>query len=262
MPGFQLLAAIDLRRGRVVRLERGDFARETAFSDDAGAVARGFIDAGATWLHVVDLDGARTGTPEHGSEIRRIIKVAGPGVSVEIAGGLRTAAGVESAFALGAARVVVGTTALKEPAFAGRLVRQHGAERVVVSLDVRDGQALGHGWTDGAAGVPIDIALARLLDAGVEWFEVTAIQRDGMLSGPDLDLLEQVQRDPRARVIAAGGIATPAHIQAVEAGGCAGAIVGRALYDGTLTFEMALAAAGGGMTRTRAPMSTTGQSQP
>lgn len=242
MPTFQLLPAIDLLRGRVVRLERGDFSVETAFSDDPVAVARAFVDGGATWLHVVDLDGARSGLPEHGEAIGRIVEAVAPLASVEIAGGLRTSGAVDAALRAGAARVVVGTTALADPTFAGSLVRQHGAERVAVALDVRGELAVGHGWTAGVSGTPVSLALARLLDEGVMWFEVTAIQRDGMLGGPDLELLEQVLRHPRAQVIAAGGIATVDHVRAVRSIGCVGAIVGRALYDGTLTLEAALAA--------------------
>lgn len=242
-PEFQLLPAIDLIGGRVVRLEQGDFSRETAFSDDPRAVARTFVDAGARWLHVVDLDGARTGNPAHAATIRAIVEEAGTRARVEVAGGLRTADGVAAAFDVGAARVVIGTTALADPAFAGRLIQLYGRERIAVSLDVREGRAIGHAWKDGAAGPPVGVVLERLVDAGVRWFEVTAIQRDGTLSGPDLELLEQVRHHPRAAVIAAGGIASPAHLRAVRSMGCAGAIVGRALYDGTMPLAAALEAA-------------------
>ena len=240
VPTFQLLPAIDLRGGRVVRLQRGEFTLETAYSDDPRDVAGGFVGRGARWLHVVDLDGARSGSPSHAAAIREIVAVASSEASVEVAGGLRTATAVDAAFALGASRVVVGTTAIADPGFAGSLIRRHGPEQIVVSLDVRDGHAVGHGWAEGAIGVPVAVALARLIDFGVVWFEVTSIQRDGMLSGPDLDLLEQVLRDPRARVIAAGGIASADDLRAVRSIGCAGAIIGRALYDGTLTLEAAL----------------------
>ncbi|MEO5918722.1 MAG: 1-(5-phosphoribosyl)-5-[(5-phosphoribosylamino)methylideneamino] imidazole-4-carboxamide isomerase [Candidatus Limnocylindrales bacterium] len=241
---FQLLPAIDLRDGFAVRLQRGDFSRETVFSDDPAAVARGFIDGGAHWLHVVDLDGARLGVPSNPAAIRAITDAAGSRASVEIAGGLRTRGGVEDALELGATRVVVGTSALADPAFAAELVDAHGAERVVVSLDVRDGLAVGLGWRPGAPGIALAEAMSGLLAVGVRWFEVTAIARDGMLSGPDLGLLDQAMQDPRARVIAAGGIAARAHVEALQAIGCAGAIVGRALYDGTMDLADALEACG------------------
>ena len=244
IPEFQLLPAIDLRGGLVVRLQRGDFSRETVFSDDPVAVALMFIDGGARWLHVVDLDGARLGTPTNLPAIRAITVVAGSRASVEIAGGLRTAPAAEAAIESGATRVVIGTSALADPAFAGGLVDAHGADRVVVSLDVRDGVAVGLGWRPGAPGIALSEAMERLLAVGIRWFEVTAIARDGMLSGPDLALLGQALQDPQARVIAAGGIATPNHLRALRAIGCAGAIVGRALYDGTMDLAEALEACG------------------
>jgi phosphoribosylformimino-5-aminoimidazole carboxamide ribotide isomerase len=239
---FDLLPAIDLRRGRVVRLQQGDFARETSYSDDPVAVAASFVDGGARWLHVVDLDGARDGRPTHGDVIRRMVAAVGDRGSVEVAGGLRTAAAAAEILRAGAARVVVGTSALDEPSFAAELVRRHGPDRVAVSLDVRDGLAVGHGWVQGAPGTPIPAAIAGLAEAGVRWFEVTSIERDGTLAGPDLALLETVTADPRIRVIASGGIASVGDLRAVQRIGCAGAIVGRALYDGSLSLADALAA--------------------
>ncbi len=239
---FQLIPAIDLRGGGVVRLERGDFTRETSFSTDPARVARNFVAGGARWLHVVDLDGARTGTPAHVDVVREIVKAVGSTASVEVAGGLRSGDSVAGAVALGAARIVVGTRAIGEPEFAGDLVERHGQDRIAVALDVRDGLAVGQGWVSGAAGMPVERAVAGLLDVGVVWIEVTAIARDGMLTGPDLALLELALIDPRARVIASGGIATVDHLRAVRDIGCSGAIIGRALYDGTLSLEDALAA--------------------
>lgn len=238
---FQVLPAIDLLGGRVVRLEQGDFSEQTTFSHDPGSVARDFVSGGATWLHVVDLDGARTGTPSHGSSIQSIVSAtAGTSVSVEIAGGLRTDEACASAVNAGAARIVVGTRALAEPAFAARLVLDHGADRVVVALDIRDGRAVGHGWVGEDLGIELEEVLHSLLEAGVRWFEVTAIQRDGMLGGPDLALLERCLQDPRARIIASAGIASIGDLRAARDLGCAGAIVGRALYDGTLDLATVL----------------------
>lgn len=242
---FSLLPAIDLRGGRVVRLERGDFEHETAFADSPLAVAEAFARAGAAWLHLVDLDGARAGGRPHGDVIQSIVDAVGTRMAVEVAGGLRSASDITSALAAGAARVVVGTRALSDPGFVADQVAAHGPERVVVALDVRDGSAVGHGWDAGSPGVPLDRALAGLLDAGAAWFEVTAIARDGMLSGPDIGLLERALRHPGARVIASGGIATVGDLRRVRSIGCAGAIVGRALYDGSLRIEDALAAASG-----------------
>ncbi len=240
---FEVLPAIDLRGGRVVRLQQGDFDRETAYADDPVAVALRFVDAGARWLHVVDLDGARDPVARQLDLVAAIVAGVGDRVQVEVAGGLRDEAAVDAAFAAGAARVVVGTAALADPAFAGRIVAAHGAGLVAVALDVRGGLAVGHAWRSGAAGLPVEGAMVRLGHVGVTTFEVTAIDRDGTLAGPDLDLLGQLIVPRGPAIIASAGIATLDDLRAVRALGCAGAIVGRALYEGRMTFEDALAEA-------------------
>jgi phosphoribosylformimino-5-aminoimidazole carboxamide ribotide isomerase len=239
---FELLPAIDLRGGRVVRLEQGDFARETAFSDDPVAVARRFADAGARWLHVVDLDAAKDGASDHGTVIAAIVDAVGERVAVEVAGGLRTTDAVAAILGRGAARAVVGTAALRDPTFARALVAAHPPERIAVALDVRDGLAVGHGWQPGAPGTPVDEALATLADHGITTFEVTAIDRDGTLGGPDLALYERLVAMDRGAIIASAGITTAEDIAAVRSIGCTGAIIGRALYDGRLTIQDALRA--------------------
>lgn len=245
MSTFELLPAIDLVGGRVVRLRQGDFARETAYSDDPGSVARAFAAAGATWLHVVDLDGARAGEPRQLDLVAAIAAAAGAGVRVEAAGGLRTVEGASAALDAGAARIAVGTAALRDPEFARRLVDTHGAGRVVASIDVRDGLALGEGWREGAAGLRAEDAIRALADAGTETFEVTAIDRDGLLGGPDLALLEGLVALGRGRIIASGGVASLDDLAACRAAGCAGAIVGRALYEGRIDLAAAVALVGG-----------------
>jgi phosphoribosylformimino-5-aminoimidazole carboxamide ribotide isomerase len=240
--GFEILPAIDLRGGKVVRLQQGDFERETTFSDDPVAVARAFVDGGANWLHVVDLDGARTGEPAHADALRRIVEAVGDRAAVEVAGGLRTEEAVATVLAAGAARAVIGTAALRDPAFGGRLVAAHGPDRITVALDVRDGLALGEGWHRGAVGIDPATALMALADQGVATFEATAIDRDGLLGGPDLDLLGRLVRLSRGDVIASGGITTIDDIRAVRELGCAGAILGRALYEGRLELESAMRA--------------------
>ncbi len=240
--GFDLLPAIDLRGGRVVRLKRGDFDQETAFSDDPVAVAIGFVDAGAGWLHVVDLDGARTGVPAHTDSIQEIVRAVGSRARVEVAGGLRDEATVARVLDTGAARAVVGTSALRDPAFAGRLVATHGPERIAVALDIRGGLALGEGWRVGAEGIRAEDALAALAGEGVATFEATAIDRDGLLLGPDLDLLRRLVDLDRGSIIASGGVASLDDIRAVRDIGCGGAIIGRALYEGRLDLAAALSA--------------------
>jgi phosphoribosylformimino-5-aminoimidazole carboxamide ribotide isomerase len=240
---FDLLPAIDLRGGRVVRLLRGDYGDETAYGDDAAAVADAFAAGGARRLHVVDLDGARDPAARQTLLVAAIVARVGARAAVEVAGGLRDERAVEASLKAGAARVILGTAALSDPGFAGRLAERFGAERIAVALDVRDGLAVGHGWVPGTPGTAAKEALARLADVGIRTFEVTAIDRDGTLEGPDLALLRELVGQGRGAIIASAGIASAADIAAVRALGCAGAIVGRALYEGRLTLEDALAAA-------------------
>jgi phosphoribosylformimino-5-aminoimidazole carboxamide ribotide isomerase len=237
---FDLLPAIDLRGGRVVRLMRGDFGQETVYGDDPVRVATRFVDEGARRLHVVDLDGARDPATRQLDVIAAIVAGAGERANVEVAGGLRDEAAVGAALRAGAARAVLGTAALADQTFASRLVAAFGPERVVVALDVRDGMAVGHGWRPGAPGVPINDALGRLADGGVALFEVTAIDRDGTLAGPDFELLARLVGLGRGAIIASAGIATTGDLRAVRALGCAGAIVGRALYEGRFTLAEAV----------------------
>src|SRR5262245_48154842 len=237
---FELLPAIDLREGRVVRLRQGDFKQETSYSDDPVAVAVEFAAGGAEWLHVVDLDGARSGVPAHAAEVAAIVAAVGNEVRVEVAGGLRTREMVQLALVAGATRVVLGTAALRDPLFAEGVVKEHGNERVAVAIDVRDGRASGSGWDAKAPTMDALGAVARLADAGVTTFEVTAIDRDGLLKGPDLDLLGRAVGLERGRIIASAGIADVEDIGAVQGIGCAGAIIGRALYEGQLSLRDAL----------------------
>ena len=239
--GFELLPAIDLRRGLVVRLVGGDFGRETIYGEDPVAFAIGFVDEGARWLHVVDLDGARDPTMRQVDVVSAIVAGVGDRASVEVAGGLRDAMGVDDVLHAGAARAVIGTAALADPSLAGRLVSTHGAGRIAVALDVRDGMAVGHGWQPGSPGVPVRDALGRLADQGVTTFEVTAIDRDGTLQGPDLSLLAVLVGLGRGAIVASGGISTLDDVRAVRALGCTGAIVGRALYEGRLLLAGAAA---------------------
>lgn len=237
---FEILPAIDLRGGRVVRLAKGDFRRETVYGTDPAAVAESFAAAGTRWIHVVDLDGARDGQRRQVTAIARILGAVGERVRCEVAGGLRDEAAVEAVLQAGAARVVVGTAALRDPGLAGRLISRFGAERVAIALDVRDGVAVGQGWVPGAAGVPADEALSVLSALGARIFVVTAIARDGLLSGPDLDLLRGMVELGRGDIIASAGVTTLEDIAAARKLGCSGAIVGRAIYEGRLDLAGAV----------------------
>lgn len=239
---FDLLPAIDLRAGRVVRLRQGDFDQETAYGGDPVAVAEAFAEAGATWLHIVDLDGAREGRPVQADVVRAIVDHVGERVRCEVAGGLRSDAAVDEALGTGAARAVVGTAAVRDASFAARAAARHGSDRIVAAIDVRDGLALGEGWRAGAPGVDAMQALAGLADVGIRLFDLTAIDRDGLLSGPDLDLLRRGVGLGRGEIIASGGISRIEDLIEVRAIGCSGAIVGRALYEGRFTIQDAEAA--------------------
>jgi phosphoribosylformimino-5-aminoimidazole carboxamide ribotide isomerase len=240
---FALLPAIDLVGGRVVRLEQGDFERQTTFSTDPVDVAMTFAGEGARWLHVVDLDGARSGRPAHRDVVREIMAATGPRVRVELAGGLRSLAAIDTVIAMGVARVVLGTAVLADQDFASTAVAAHGADHIAVAIDVRGGIAVGEGWRQGAPGSPAADAIRTLADRGVTTFEVTSIARDGLRGGPDLELLGRLIALGAGRIIASGGISSIADLAAVRELGCAGAIVGRALYDGALDLASALATA-------------------
>ncbi len=220
----------------MVRLRQGDFARATVYGSDPVAVAAAFVHAGAVWLHVVDLDGAREGRPVQLDAVKRIAAVVAGRANIELGGGLRTLDAVARALEAGVARVAIGTAALRNPSFAGELVAAHGVDRIAVSIDVRDGLALGEGWRRGAAGLPAADAVRALADVGVATFEVTAIDRDGMLGGPDLAALATLVKLNRGRIIASGGIASASDVLAARAIGCAGAIVGKALYERRVTI--------------------------
>jgi phosphoribosylformimino-5-aminoimidazole carboxamide ribotide isomerase len=237
VPTFELLPAIDLIGGRVVRLRQGDFSQETAYDNDPVSVVRRFAEAGAAWLHVVDLDGARAGEPRQVGLVGAMVAAAGESTLVEGGGGLRTAEAVAGVLATGAQRAVVGTAAIRDPEFARKIVDRHGPDRIVASIDVRDGLALGEGWREGSPGIRAADAVAMLADVGVTTFEVTAIDRDGLLNGPDLALLGSLVNLRRGRVIASGGVSSVDDVVAVHAAGCDGAIVGRALYEGRVELS-------------------------
>lgn len=249
MSTLTILPAIDLRGGRVVRLERGDFARERVFADDPGPVAAAFAAQGARWIHVVDLDGARDGGQRQERAIRAIVDVLAStpdsrAALVQVAGGLRDPAAIAAALDAGAARVVLGTAAIARPDVVADAVARHGPDRIAVALDVRGDQAVGEGWVPGAIGRPLGHVLDGLDEVGVATLVVTSIARDGLLGGPDLELLGRVVHRTDAATIASGGIRSVEDLEAVRRIGCRGAIVGRALYDGRLDLGSALAAFG------------------
>jgi phosphoribosylformimino-5-aminoimidazole carboxamide ribotide isomerase len=239
-PAFQLLPAIDLRGGLVVRLAEGDFARETVYDTDPAELARAFEASGAKWIHIVDLDGALDGARRQTETVARIVAAVGNRVGCEVAGGLRDVSAVAGALDAGAARAVVGTAALRDPDFVERLIARFGPDRIAVALDVRDGLAVGQGWVPGAAGVAVEEALAMLSARGARTFIVTAIERDGLMNGPNIELLGRLVDRKLGDIVASAGIASFSDILAVRAIGCVGAVVGRAIYEGRLNLADAI----------------------
>lgn len=229
---FQVLPAVDLLGVAAVRLEQGDFER-VAVRAEPEELMRRFATAGAKLIHVVDLDGARQGLIR-AELIGRLAEAAGR-AEVQASGGIRSVADAELLLAAGAARVVVGTAALAEPDALEGFVARLG-ERLVVAIDVRDGRVAARGWLDDT-GLEAATAARRCAAAGAARILCTAIERDGMLGGPNLKLLREVGEASGLPVLAAGGIRSEDDLAAVAALGCEGAVVGRALLDGSLPLS-------------------------
>jgi phosphoribosylformimino-5-aminoimidazole carboxamide ribotide isomerase len=235
-----LYPAIDIRGGKAVRLAQGDYDRETAYDDDPVVAARRWADDGARWLHVVDLDGARSGEPVNLEQVRRI--VAAVGVPVQLGGGLRDSKKVEEAISSDAERVVLGTAAIRNPEMAEAIAAAHG-DRVVVSVDARAGRVSAEGWTEDSELEATDV-IADLTGRGVRRFVFTPVEVDGMMEGPDLDALRQIADATDAEIIYSGGIGTLDDLRAVadlDLENVGGVIVGRALYEERFTVAEAQA---------------------
>jgi phosphoribosylformimino-5-aminoimidazole carboxamide ribotide isomerase len=242
--GVDLYPAIDLRGGRCVRLYQGDFAQETVYRDDPVTQARAFADAGSPWIHVVDLDAARTGEPVNRPVIAAIAGAVG--VSVETGGGVRDDDAADALIEAGVARVVIGTAALDDPDWAMALAARLPGQ-VALGLDVRGQEVAVRGWVEGSGRQLAEVA-AQFDDAGFAALVVTQIHVDGAGTGPDLDLYAELLDTLETDLIASGGVGTADHVRALAALGAesrplVGAIVGKALYDGALTIDEALAAA-------------------
>ncbi|MCS6841186.1 MAG: 1-(5-phosphoribosyl)-5-[(5-phosphoribosylamino)methylideneamino]imidazole-4-carboxamide isomerase [Roseiflexus sp.] len=235
---MEIVPAIDLKDGRCVRLYQGDFQQVTVYSDDPVAVAQRWVEQGAPRLHLVDLDGARSGRPVHTDIIRTIVQSVG--APVQLGGGLRSYEAVERALALGVQRVVLGTAAIQDPDLLARLVQQFG-DAIAVAIDARNGMAATAGWTETAAISAVDL-LERVATLGVRRVIYTDILRDGTLSEPNVAATRALVRPGGPAIIASGGISTIAHLRRLAAVGVEGAIVGRALYTGDLSLREALAA--------------------
>jgi phosphoribosylformimino-5-aminoimidazole carboxamide ribotide isomerase len=232
-----LYPAIDIRGGRCVRLIEGDFDRETSYDSDPSLAARRWVEAGAEWLHVVDLDGAVQGRPSNDQAVAQIR--AAVDVPIQLGGGLRQLTDLEEAFDAGVDRVILGTAALRDPELVINAVSRWG-EQIAIALDARDGRLATDGWLDQTDTHAVEVA-KRLAGSGVRHFIYTDIRRDGTLSGPNVEGLGELIEEVDADVIASGGVASTADLKAVATIGASGAIIGRALYDGRIDLAEAIA---------------------
>lgn len=243
--GLDLYPAIDLRAGRCVRLMQGDYGRETVYGDDPVAQARIFADAGAPWIHVVDLDAARTGEPVNRDVVAAIAREVT--IPVQAGGGVRSVAAARALADAGVIRVVIGTAAIENPSLAEELAGQ--GIRVAVGLDGRRGRVATHGWETETDLDVVDVA-RRFEDLGVDAVVVTEIERDGTLEGPDIDGLSRMLSGTTLDVIASGGVGTTDDLRrlaalAVDGRTLSGVIAGRAIYEGTVDLREGLAACAG-----------------
>jgi phosphoribosylformimino-5-aminoimidazole carboxamide ribotide isomerase len=236
---MQVWPAIDLRGGKCVRLRQGDYEQETVFAEDPAAVAKQFVANGAKHLHVVDLEGAREGLPVNLPSVQEIL--AAIKIECELGGGIRDEQSVEELLAFGLSRLVIGTSALTDPNwFRGACQRFPGM--LVLGIDARDGRAATDGWLHTSEVSAIDLAL-QFADEPLAAIIYTDIATDGMMKGPNVSAMAEMQAAVRVPVIASGGVTTAQDVARLAAAGLAGCIIGRALYEGTLTLAEALRAA-------------------
>ena len=240
MSDFIIFPAIDLRGGKVVRLKQGDPTRQTTYDNNPAAVARRWLDAGARWLHVVNLDGAfGEGDSANQEALDAILSEAGDQAQIQFGGGLRTQAAIESALDLGVRRVVLGTAAVENPSLVKRAINRFGPQRIVAGIDARQGRVRIRGWGDDS-GVDTLTLGTRLFQQGVRTVIFTDIARDGVGQGINVQATVNLAKSTGLAVIASGGVATLEDILRVRQAGLAGVIVGRALYEGQIDLEEAL----------------------
>ena len=241
MKGFTIFPAIDLRRGRVVRLQQGDPARQTTYDDDPAQAAEKWLGSGAHWLHVVNLDGAfaENDTANH-EALRAILDTAkGFGARIEFGGGIRSMEMVRRLLNLGVSRVVLGTIAIEQPQLVTAAVEEYGAEKITVGIDARDGNVRVRGWQSKSGILATELAL-QMRDVGVRTIIFTDINRDGLGSGLNIPSTRALAEASGLDVVASGGVHTLADVMAAREANLAGVIIGRALYEGTIDLKEAL----------------------
>jgi phosphoribosylformimino-5-aminoimidazole carboxamide ribotide isomerase len=238
---MRIYPAIDLIGGRTVRLEQGRYDRELSYDIEPVEAARRWKEQGAEYIHVVDLDGARAGHPVNLGTVSDIVGAMAD-LPVQVGGGYRTMDDIDKALKAGVERVIVGSRAFRDPDFARKCARYHG-RRVIFSVDARSGYIMSEGWETGSGMDDTEMIKRFVSECGVREIIYTDISKDGMLTGPDLDNLRRILSRVEVRVISAGGVRTVEHIEqlrSLEPEGISGAIVGRALYEGTIDLKEAI----------------------
>lgn len=239
---MQIWPAIDLRGGKCVRLRQGDYQQETVFAEDPAAMARKFVNEGALYLHIVDLEGAREGLPVNLPAVQNILEAVD--IECELGGGIRDEQSVCELLDFGLNRLVIGTSALTDPEWFRNACRQYPG-KLVLGIDARDGLAATDGWLNTSTVSAVD--LARQFDnEPLAAIIYTDIATDGMMRGPNVAAMAQMQSIVQVPVVASGGVTTVEDVERLAAAGLAGCIIGRALYEGTLKLAEAIAAASGG----------------
>lgn len=236
---FEIWPAIDLRGGRCVRLRQGDYGRETVFGDDPAAMARQWVEQGAQRLHLVDLDGARSGRVENWASLEAIVRAVA--VPCELGGGIRDEATIRRLLDLGLSRLVIGTLALKQPDWFRRMAGQF-AGQLALGIDAREGLVASEGWLETSQTPAAELA-GQFAGQPLAAVIYTDISTDGMLAGPNLEAIARMQQAVDVPLVASGGVSQASDVARLAALGVSGCIIGRALYEGKLSLAAALAAA-------------------
>ncbi len=230
---MKIYPAVDLKDGQVVRLKQGDFNQETVFNPDPEGQAVRFERQGADWLHIVDLDGAREGKNRNSGVVEQIKDKTD--LKLQLGGGIRSLAGMDEWINKGIERLIIGTLAVQEPLVVKEALSQFGRERIVISIDARNGSVATHGWLEDSGYNVIEFA-REMVRMGVQYLLYTDISRDGMLTGPDLDTLKELVMIEGAEIIASGGVSDLGHLYLLKKLGVEGVIIGKALYQGYLNL--------------------------
>ncbi len=239
MNDFTIYPAIDIRGGKCVRLLKGDYGKETVYGDSPLEMASSFVEQGAKWIHMVDLDGAKAGRPVNQVHVIEIAEKLG--VHVQVGGGIRTEEDIDMYLEKGVQRVILGSVAVSDAAFTKKMLKKYG-NRVAIGLDAKDGMAATHGWLETSTVTAVELG-KTLADAGAELFIFTDIATDGTLEGPNIEATELLARETGKTVIASGGISSLEDIRNLAAkrgSGIGGSIVGKAIYSGRFTVQEAL----------------------